>query len=176
MTLYDFNVKDRAGNPVSLADYKGQVVLIVNTATRCGFTSQYEELQRLYEDYKGQGFAILDFPCNQFADQAPGSNEEIHSFCTGRFGITFPQYGKIEVNGSNADPLYTWLKDSCERETCGGVFDYILSQVTPDSSSKEIRWNFTKFLVGRDGQVITRMEPNDKMIHVRRQIAEALRG
>ena len=112
MNIYDFSVKTRTGEDVSLTDYKGKVLLIVNTATGCGFTPQYDELQDLYEEFKDQGFEILDFPCNQFANQAPGDDEEIHSFCTGRFGITFPQFAKIDVNGENAIPLYKWLTEN----------------------------------------------------------------
>ena len=112
MNLYDFTVKTRKGADVALSDFAGKVVLVVNTATGCGFTPQYKELQEIYDAYKDQGFEILDFPCNQFADQAPGTDEEIHTFCTGRFGITFPQYAKIDVNGENAIPLYKWLTSS----------------------------------------------------------------
>ncbi len=130
------------GNDVSLSQYDGKVLLIVNTATGCGFTPQYDGLQDLYEKYQDKGFVILDFPCNQFANQAPGSNEEIASFCTGRFGITFPQFSKIDVNGENEAPLYTWLKAQK-----GGVL------------GSRIKWNFTKFLVDRNGNVIERFAP-----------------
>ena len=142
MTLYDFKVKDAKGNEVDLADYKGKVLLIVNTATGCGFTPQYEGLQNLYKKYKDQGFEILDFPCNQFGNQAPGTEEEIVTFCKGRFGVTFKQFSKIEVNGENEAPLYTWLK-----KQKGGVL------------SAKIKWNFTKFLVDRDGNVVDRFAP-----------------
>lgn len=142
MSIYDFKVKAMDGSEVSLADYKGKVLLIVNTATGCGFTPQYDGLQDLYDKYKDQGFEILDFPCNQFLEQAPGTEEEIHSFCTGRYGITFPQFAKIEVNGKNEDPLYTFLK-----KEKGGV------------CSSKIKWNFTKFLVAKDGTVKARFAP-----------------
>jgi len=145
MAIYDFTVKARDGSDVSLKDYEGKVLLIVNTATGCGFTPQYDGLQDLYEKYHKDGFEILDFPCNQFAGQAPGSDEEIHSFCTGRFGITFPQFAKIDVNGKNESPLYTFLK----------------SEQKGKMGSK-IKWNFTKFLVSRDGSVIERFAPTDK--------------
>ena len=141
-TIYDFTVKDMQGNDVSLSQYQGKVLLIVNTATGCGFTPQYDGLQDLYEKYQDKGFEILDFPCNQFANQAPGSDEEIASFCTGRFGITFPQFSKIDVNGANEAPLYTWLKAQK-----GGVL------------GSRIKWNFTKFLVDRNGNVIERFAP-----------------
>ena len=142
-SIYDFTVKDDAGKDVSLAEYKGKVLLIVNTATRCGFTPQYKDLEPLYQKYHAQGFEILDFPCNQFGQQAPGSIQEIHSFCTANFDIHFPQFDKIDVNGENAHPLYTWLKS----QAGGG----------------DIKWNFTKFLIGRDGKVIKRYESRDQI-------------
>ena len=144
MTLYDYSVKTRDGKEIRLKDYEGKVLLIVNTATGCGFTPQYTGLQELYNKYKAQGFEILDFPCNQFLNQAPGSDEEIHTFCTGRFGITFPQFAKIDVNGKNEDPLYTYLKSKKR-----GKF------------SSKIKWNFTKFLIGKDGTVLERFAPTD---------------
>ena len=142
-SIYDFTVKDDAGKDVSLAEYKGKVLLIVNTATRCGFTPQYKDLEPLYQKYQAEGFEILDFPCNQFGQQAPGTIQEIHSFCTANFDIHFPQFDKIDVNGENAHPLYTWLK----AQAGGG----------------DIKWNFTKFLVGRDGKVIKRYESRDQI-------------
>ena len=108
MNIYDFTVKAQDGSDVSLADYKGKLLLVVNTATECGLTPQYAPLQEIYNEFKDQGFDILDFPCNQFLGQAPGTDNEIHTFCTGRFGITFPQFSKIEVNGENSDPLFKW--------------------------------------------------------------------
>jgi glutathione peroxidase len=144
MTLYDFSVKTRDGKDISLKDYEGKVLLIVNTATGCGFTPQYTGLQELYNKYKDKGFEILDFPCNQFLNQAPGSDDEIHTFCTGRFGIKFPQFAKIDVNGKNESPLYTYLKSQKK-----GCF------------SSKIKWNFSKFLVTKDGQVVERFAPTD---------------
>ena len=144
MGIYDFTVKARDGSDVSLSEYKGKVLLIVNTATGCGFTPQYKGLQSLYDKYKDKGFEILDFPCNQFANQAPGNEEEIHTFCTGRFGIKFPQFAKIDVNGKNESPLYTYLKSQKK-----GLF------------SSKIKWNFSKFLVTKDGQVVERFAPTD---------------
>ena len=138
--IYDIKVKDDAGKDVSLSEYKGKLLLIVNTATRCGFTPQYKELEALYEKYRSMGLEILDFPCNQFGQQAPGTISEIHQFCTANFNIQFPQFDKIEVNGENAHPLYVWLK--------GG---------------NDIKWNFTKFLVSRDGKILHRYEPRDKI-------------
>ena len=136
--LYEITVKDNKGADVSLGEYKGKVLLIVNTATGCGFTPQYDGLQDLYEKYQEKGFEILDFPCNQFLGQAPGSAEEIESFCQARFGITFRQFAKIKVNGKEESPLYTYLKGE---------------------QKGSIKWNFTKFLVDRDGNVVGRFAP-----------------
>lgn len=142
MTIYDFKVKDNRGAEVSLEEYRGKVLLIVNTATGCGFTPQYKGLQALYEKFSLQGLEILDFPCNQFANQAPGSAEEIESFCTLRYRTTFRRFAKIEVNGKNESPLYTFLK-SQKKGVMGG----------------KIKWNFTKFLVDKEGNVVRRFAP-----------------
>lgn len=165
-TLYDFTVKDREGKGVSLADYKGKVVLVVNTATECGFTPTYADLQKLYAEEHDKGLEILDFPCNQFGQQAPGTADEIHQFCTGRFGVTFPQFGKLEVNGEGEAPLYTWLKgqkgfagfDPTHKIT--PILVDILGKADPDWEQKtDIKWNFTKFLIDREGSVVARFEP-----------------
>ena len=145
MNIYDFSVKDAKGNMVYLSEYRGKVLLIVNTATGCGFTPQYEGLQDLYEKYKEKGFEILDFPCNQFAGQAPGTEEEIVDFCQSRYGVTFRQFAKIEVNGKNEAPLYTFLK-----KQKGGLL------------GDNIKWNFTKFFVDKDGNIIERFAPTVK--------------
>lgn len=145
MELYDFKVNDYKGNEVSLEKYRGKVLLIVNTATKCGFTPQYDALEALYAKYKEQGFEILDFPCNQFFKQAPGSSEEIHEACVLRFMIAFDQFEKIDVNGKNEHPLYRYLKDNCEV-----------------NKGKNIKWNFTKFLVDRNGKIVNRFAPTDK--------------
>lgn len=145
MNLYDITVMDMKQNPVSLSDYKGKVLLIVNTATGCGFTPQYEGLEALYKKYKDKGFEILDFPCNQFGHQAPGNEEEIHEFCQLTYQVSFPQFAKIEVNGANESPLYTYLKSSQK-----GMF------------GSGIKWNFTKFLIAEDGTVLKRYAPTDK--------------
>lgn len=137
--LYDFTVSDQADQPVSLQDYKDKVVLIVNTATECGLTPQYQGLQELYDKYKDQGFEILDFPCNQFMGQAPGSAEEINSFCTLNYQTTFPRFAKIKVNGKEAEPLFEWLK----KEKSGPL-------------GARIEWNIAKFLINREGQVVER--------------------
>ncbi len=156
-SIYDFTMKDTEGNMISLSDYKNKVLLIVNTATGCGFTPQYEGLQDLYEKYQAQGFEILDFPCNQFGGQAPGSDEEIVDFCQSRYGVTFKQFSKIEVNGENEAPLYTFLKDKQ-----GGML------------GNNIKWNFTKFLVDRNGKVIDRFAPVDKPEKLESKIKELL--
>ncbi len=139
MSIYDYKVKDAKGETVEMSDYKGKVLLIVNTATGCGFTPQYDGLEKLYADYNDKGFEILDFPCNQFGNQAPGTEEEIVSFCKMRFGTTFKQFAKIDVNGKNEEPLYTYLKS--QKKGIGG---------------SKIKWNFTKFLVDRNGNVVDR--------------------
>jgi len=155
--IYDYKAKDIYGNEVDLADYKGKVLLIVNTATGCGFTPQYEGLQTLYNKYNEQGFEILDFPCNQFANQAPGTESEIQSFCQMRYGVTFKQFAKIKVNGAEAHPLYTYLK-SQKKGALGS----------------NIKWNFTKFLVDREGNVVERYAPTTKPEAIEEKIKELL--
>ena len=165
-SLYDFNVKDLDGENVSLNDYSGKVLLIVNTATKCGFTPQYKELEALYEKFQANGFTILDFPCNQFGEQAPGSNEEIHEFCTLNYNTQFPQFDKIEVNGENQSPLFAFLKSKqgfkgfdSENES-SKFMDEMMARRDPDYKNKsDIKWNFTKFLVNQQGEVIARFEP-----------------
>lgn len=167
MNIYDFSVKTRKGEDVSLSNYKGKVLLIVNTATGCGFTPQYDELQDLYDEFKDQGLEILDFPCNQFANQAPGNDEEIHSFCTGRYGITFPQFAKVDVNGDNAIPLYKWLTENTTFKGFGNSPMGMMLSIAVKKSDKEyknngnIKWNFTKFLIDRNGNIVERFEPTD---------------
>ena len=179
--FYDIKVTNDAGQEVSLGDYRGQVLLIVNTATRCGFTPQYEELESLYEKYHAAGLEILDFPCNQFGQQAPGTISEIHQFCTANFNIQFPQFDKIDVNGPNASPLFTFLKaqqgfggfDSADER--GKFMDQMLRRQDADYDKKaDIKWNFTKFLVSRDGRVVRRFEPTDKMSNVEMAIEAEL--
>ena len=157
MSIYQFNVEDQKGNNVSLKDYEGKVLLIVNTATGCGFTPQYDGLEKLYEKYKDQGFVVLDFPCNQFFRQAPGTDEEINTFCSLRFNTQFPRFHKIDVNGDKAIPLYEYLRKQNEK-----------------GKNKNIKWNFTKFLVGRDGEVIKRFEPTTKPEAIEEDIILAL--
>ena len=167
MGIYDFKVRAQDGSEVSLSDYKGKVFLIVNTATGCGFTPQYDELQNLYDEFGDKGLEILDFPCNQFGGQAPGNDEEIHSFCTGRYGITFPQFSKVDVNGENAAPLFKWLTDNTEFEGFGkSPMGLMLSGVVKKTdkdykNNGKIKWNFTKFLIDRNGGIVARFEPTD---------------
>lgn len=141
MNIYDIKVTKRNKEEISMAEFKGKVLLIVNTATGCGFTPQYEGLEKLYQDYKDKGFEVLDFPCNQFGHQAPGTDEEINTFCTSKYNTTFPRFTKIDVNGENEHPLYTFLKSQK-----GGIF------------GKNIKWNFSKFLVDREGKVVARYD------------------
>ena len=176
-SVYDFKVKDDVGQEVSLSDYKGKVLLIVNTATRCGFTPQYKELEALYEKYRSEGLEILDFPCNQFGQQAPGTIQEIHQFCSANFDIQFPQFDKIEVNGANEHPLYTWLKTQKGfsgfdvNDQRGKMMDGMLRKQDADYDKKsDIKWNFTKFLVSRDGRVLKRYEPTDQMTAIEADI------
>lgn len=144
-TAYDFDALSIDGKPVALEQYRGQVLLIVNTASACGFTPQFAGLEKLHQAYGGRGLAVLGFPCNQFGHQDPGSNEEIGAYCQRNYGVSFPMMGKIEVNGAGAHPLYRWLTAEAP-----GIL-----------GSKAIKWNFTKFLVGRDGRVIRRYAPQD---------------
>ncbi|ROR30686.1 glutathione peroxidase [Mobilisporobacter senegalensis] len=157
MSIYEFEIKDEKGNPVSLEDFKGKVLLIVNTATGCGFTPQYDGLQNLYEKYQSKGFEILDFPCNQFANQAPGTEEEIVDFCQIKYGVTFKQFAKVEVNGRNEEPLFTYLKSQKK-----GVL------------GDNIKWNFTKFLVDRKGNIVERFAPATAPEKIESRIAELL--
>lgn len=179
-TVYDFTVKDRKGNDVSLDTYKGKLLLIVNTATGCGFTPHYEPLEAMYKDLRDKGFEILDFPCNQFKNQAPGTDDEIHEFCTVKFGTEFPQFAKIDVNGDTADPLFAWLATEKPSQGFGkGLKNKAISKFA-DSNNKQygdkayIKWNFTKFLVDREGNVIARFEPTEDMADVRKAVEEAL--
>lgn len=179
-TVYDFTVKDRKGNDVSLAEYKGKLLLIVNTATGCGFTPHYEPLEAMYRDLRDKGLEILDFPCNQFANQAPGDEEEIHNFCTLKYGTDFPQFKKIDVNGDNADPLFAFLATEKPFEGFGkGLKNKALNKFA-DMNNKAfgdkayIKWNFTKFLVDREGNVVARFEPTVDMKDVRKAVEGAL--
>ena len=155
MSVFDFVVKNQRGEDVSLNQYQGKVLLIVNTATHCGFTPQYDGLEALYEKYHEQGFEILDFPCNQFFRQAPESDEEINQICSLRFNTKFPRFKKIDVNGDNADPLFKYL-------------------CTKDGKYKRVKWNFTKFLVSKEGEILDRFEPTTKPEEIEDSIKKAL--
>ena len=180
MSVYDFKVKAQDGSEVSLSDYRGKVLLIVNTATGCGFTPQYDGLQEIYELHHIDGLEILDFPCNQFAGQAPGSDEEIHSFCTGRYGITFPQFSKLEVLGPNADPLFKYLAENTTFEGFGKspmtlVLAGVVKKMDNDyKNNSNIKWNFTKFLINREGEIVARFEPTASLENVNAKIEEVL--
>ena len=157
MSVHEFVVKSQKGEDVSLSQYKGKVLLIVNTATKCGFTPQYEELEALYEKYHEQGFEVLDFPCNQFFHQAPGSDEEINQVCSLKFNTKFPRFKKVDVKGDKAEPLFIYL---CSQNEKGKY--------------KKVKWNFTKFLVSKDGEVLGRFEPTVKPFKFEDEIKKAL--
>ena len=183
MSIYDFTVKDMNGNDVSLAKYKGKVLLIVNTATECGFTPQYDDLQGMYEAFKDKGFEILDFPCNQFGHQAPGTEKEIAKFCTSRFGVTFPQFAKIEVNGEQQSPLFAYLKkqkgfSGFDTSTETGKFmDEYLQRLDKNyAQNRDIKWNFTKFLISKKGEVVARFEPTANLDDVADAIVNELQN
>lgn len=170
MSVYNYDVTSIYGEKISLSEYEGKVLLIVNTATECGFTPQYDDLQDIYEKYAAEGFEVLDFPCNQFGNQAPGSAEEIAHFCDSKFGITFTQFAKVDVNGEKESPLFGYLKS--EKGFAGfdpahnltPVLEDMLGKANPDfKNSPDIKWNFTKFLVDRAGNVVERFEPTDDM-------------
>ncbi|MCR4676218.1 MAG: VTT domain-containing protein [Sphaerochaetaceae bacterium] len=180
MSVYDFSVKDRKGNMVSLSDYSGKVLLIVNTATGCGFTPQYDALEALYAECRDKGFEILDFPCNQFGHQAPGSDDEIHEFCTMKFGTDFPQFSKVDVNGENADPLFKYLTENTKFEGFGEgesaeTMNAFLAKLDPDfKNNSKIKWNFTKFLIDREGRIVKRFEPVVDMAVVSKEVKEVI--
>jgi glutathione peroxidase len=180
MSYYDYTVEKQDGTQESLTDFKGKVLLIVNTATGCGFTPQYEDLERIYADYRDQGFEILDFPCNQFAGQAPGSDDEIHQFCTLKFGTEFPQFKKIDVNGDTAAPLFADLATEKPFQGFGkGVKAKALEGFAHQNNKKfgdkaYIMWNFTKFLIDRDGNLVARFEPTADMADVEAAIKAQL--
>ena len=178
MSIYDFTVKDRNKQDVSLDKYKDKVLLIVNTATGCGFTPQYEGLENLYKKYNEKGFEVLDFPCNQFGHQAPGEDEEIHEFCMAKYKTTFDRFSKIDVNGENEDPLYGYLKKQIPDEKVSGVKNKItMKAIEKMGAAKEngdIKWNFTKFLVDKKGNVIKRYAPTVKPVEIENDIEKLL--
>ena len=177
--IYNISAKKADGKEISLSEYKGKVLLIVNSATHCGFTPQYIELESIYEKYHEQGFEILDFPCNQFGEQAPGSINEIQQFCS-KFNISFQQFDKIEVNGQSEHPLFAYLKSQKTFEGFGDdnkamcdLMNNMLKKQHPDyMETSDIKWNFTKFLVDKDGNVVKRFEPTADMSKVEKAIEE----
>ncbi|MBQ8048002.1 MAG: glutathione peroxidase [Prevotella sp.] len=175
--IYQLKVKDADGKEVSLKQYKGHVMIIVNTATRCGFTPQYADLEQLYEEFHQQGLEVLDFPCNQFGGQAPEDIREITAFCTGTYGTRFAQFDKVEVNGLGADSLFVYLKSQQPFHGFGDsqrgqMMHKMLKNADPDyEKSPDIKWNFTKFLVDKKGRVVARFEPTDDM----KAVADAIR-
>lgn len=179
MSIYDFKVKTRKGEEVSLENYRGKVLLIVNTATGCGFTPQYEGLENLYKKYHEKGLEILDFPCNQFGNQAPGNDDEIHEFCTLKYHTSFDQFAKVDVNGENEIGLYTFLKGEKKYEKVKGLKDGITMKAIEKinktvSNDSDIRWNFTKFLVDREGNVVQRFEPTVKPEDIDEEISKLI--
>ena len=180
-TIYDFTVKDRKGKDVSMKEYANEVLLIVNSATKCGFTPQYEELEKLYEKYRSDGFVVLDFPCNQFGQQAPGTDESIHEFCKLNFGTDFHRFKKIKVTGPDADPLFKFLVE--QKGFAGWDMDHPIAHILDDMLSKEdpdykekpsIKWNFTKFLIDKKGNVVARFEPTTKIEVIEAEIQKLL--
>lgn len=181
MRIYDFSAKRITGEEISLTDFKGKVLLIVNTASKCGFTPQYEGLEALYQKFKDQGLEILGFPCNQFREQDPESNEKIHEFCKLNYGVTFPLFEKVKVNGPDAHPLFTFLKKEApyhgfdENHPLTARLGELLSNEYPEYlKDKEIRWNFTKFLLDRDGNIIDRFEPTTEPSALEKPISSLL--
>lgn len=181
MNIYDFVVNDISGNPISLEDYKGKTLLVVNTASKCNFTPQYDDLQKLYDKYQARGFEILGFPCNQFNEQDPGSSEEINSFCQRNYGVTFPIFEKIDVNGKLAQPLFKYLKESVPfkgldiSNSTNKILNAILNDKFPEfNAGNAIRWNFTKFLIDNNGDVVKRFESSVEPMEIELDIQRIL--
>jgi len=177
MNVYDFTVKNNKGDMVSLSQYKGKVVLIINTATKCGLTPQYDALEKLYQKFHAKGLEILDFPCNQFLEQAPGSDEQIEEFCTINYNTTFPRFSKLDVNGKDADPLFVWLKEQApedlgDEET--KAFENKVKDLKPLEKNGDIKWNFGKFLIDKSGNVKARYSPAYKPEQLEKEIEELL--
>ena len=179
MSIYDISVKNRKGEDISLNDYKDKVLLIVNTATGCGFTPQYKSLEELYKRHHDKGLEILDFPCNQFDNQAPGNDDEIHEFCQLKYQTSFDQFAKIDVNGDKEDPLFSYLKENAPSEEVKGLKDKMtmkaISKISSScKSDSDIKWNFTKFLVNRKGAVVDRFAPTVDPLKIEDKIKELL--
>ncbi|KAG4091912.1 peroxiredoxin [Neocallimastix lanati (nom. inval.)] len=179
MSIYDIKVENRKGEEFALDQLKGKVLLIVNTATGCGFTPQYKGLEKLYENYHDKGLEILDFPCNQFLRQAPGTDDEIHNFCTLKYNTKFDQFRKIDVNGDNASPLYKYLKEQIQEDEINGTRNKLQMKGTKAISFSckkpgDIVWNFTKFLVDKEGKVVGRYSPTFKPEELESRVKELL--
>ena len=180
MSIYDYSVKNRNGEDISISQFKGKVLIIVNTATGCGFTPQYEGLEKLYKEYHDKGLEILDFPCNQFGSQAPGSDEEIHQFCQFKYNTSFDQFSKIDVNGENESLLFAYIKSQRTEDVIDGMRNKIAMKAIDKISTTckkegDIKWNFTKFLVDRDGNVVERYSPTFKPEDMEDKIKELLK-
>ena len=179
MSIYDYQLSTRNGENISMETYEGKVLLIVNTATGCGFTPQYEGLEKLYKEYHDKGLEILDFPCNQFGSQAPGSDDEIHQFCQFKYNTSFDQFAKIDVNGENESPLFTYIKNEIKEDIIDGMKNKLAMKAVEKISSTckkdgDIKWNFTKFLVDREGQVVARYSPTFKPEDMEEKIKELI--
>ena len=177
MSIYEYSVKNRNGEEVSMEQYRGKVLIIVNTATGCGFTPQYEGLENLYKKYHEEGLEILDFPCNQFGNQAPGTDDEIHEFCQFKYKTSFDQFSKTDVNGENENPLYTFIKNEVKEDIIGGLKNKMAMKAVEKISTTckkegDIIWNFTKFLVDREGKVVARYSPIFKPEDMEEKIKE----
>ena len=179
MSIYNLKIKDRNNKEVSLSKFKGKVLIIVNTATGCGFTPQYEGLEKLYKEYHDKGLEIIDIPCNQFGNQAPGTDDEIHEFCALKYNTSFDQFAKADVNGKNELPLYTFLKSAIAEDTIEGMKNKVAMKAIEKISStykhkNDIKWNFTKFLVDKEGKVIERYSPTYKPEDMEGKIKEII--
>ena len=179
MGIYEYDVTNREGKCISLNEYKDKVLIIVNTATGCGFTPQYEGLEKMYKEYHDKGLEILDFPCNQFGNQAPGSDDEIHEFCALKYNTSFDQFAKVDVNGDNELPLYTYLKNEIGEDKIEGMKNKLamkaVSKISKTSKNEnDIKWNFTKFLVDRNGKVVGRYSPTFKPEDMEKDINQIL--
>ena len=179
MSLYDYSIVDRNGKEISLKEYKGKVLIIVNTATGCGFTPQYEGLENLYEKYHDNGLEIIDIPCNQFGNQAPGTDDEIHEFCALKYNTSFDQFAKADVNGENELPLYTYLKEQKKEDKIDGIKNKMAMKAIEKISKTlkkdgDIKWNFTKFLIDKDGKVIERYSPTFKPVDMEEDIKKII--
>ncbi len=180
MSVYDYSVPDTKGNELSLSEFKGKVLLIVNTATGCGFTPHYKDIEEMYEKFHDKGFEVIDVPCNQFAGQTPGTDEEIHQFCQLKYNTKFPQMKKSDVNGENQLPLFKFLKEQKGFEGFGKgpaalAMSLMLKKIDKDyKNNPDIKWNFTKFIVDREGNVVARFEPTAKMSEVEKCVESLL--